>query len=90
MASEKKKKKDTAVWDAFVMVFQFGINMIVPIVMCMAIGIWIGNKTGAGWVTDPFFFIGARAGWVNVYKMSKRFMKPTEKRKGREDVKKNQ
>lgn len=80
-----RKKKDHGVWEALVMVLQFGINMIVPICMCVLIGVWIGNKTGADWVVVPLFFAGALAGGTNIYKMSKRLLKDDK-----EHVKKNE
>jgi hypothetical protein len=69
------KKDDHSVWDALIMVFQFGINMIVPIFMCTLFGVWLGNKLGIDWLAIPFFFIGAIAGGQNVYRMAKKFMK---------------
>jgi hypothetical protein len=69
------KKDDHIVWDALIMVFQFGINMIVPIFMCTLFGVWLGNKLGIDWLAIPFFFIGAIAGGQNVYRMAKKFMK---------------
>jgi hypothetical protein len=69
------KKDDHFVWDALIMVFQFGINMIVPIFMCTLFGVWLGNKVGIDWLAIPFFFIGAIAGGQNVYRMAKKFMK---------------
>ncbi len=66
-------KKDTRqVMDALVLVFQFGINMIVPIFLCCLLGFWIGNKTGISWMMIPFFFIGALAGFTNIYKMARK------------------
>lgn len=66
-------KKDTRqVMDALVLVFQFGINMIVPISLCCLLGIWIGNKTGISWMMIPFFFVGALAGFTNIYKMARK------------------
>jgi hypothetical protein len=69
------KKDDHFVWDALIMVFQFGISMIVPIFMCTLFGVWLGNKLGIDWLAIPFFFIGAIAGGQNVYRMAKKFMK---------------
>ena len=81
------KKDNRQVIDALILVLQFGINMLVPIFMCCALGIWIGNKTGISWMMIPFFFIGARAGGTNVYRMAKRIYE----RDNKEDkhVKKN-
>ena len=43
--SKKNKKDDMRyVWDALIMVFQFGINMLVPIFICTFLGVWIGKK----------------------------------------------
>lgn len=83
----KKKTDNRMVMDALIMVFQFGINMIVPIFICTLLGVWIGDKTGATWVTVPLFFIGAIAGGNNIYKMSKRIMNSSSK--GSKNVKKN-
>lgn len=71
----KKQKKDHMVWDALVMVFQFGINMLVPIFICTLFGVWLGNKLDRDWIAIPLFFIGAVAGGQNVYRMAKKFMK---------------
>ena len=82
-------KKDTRqVMDALVLVFQFGINMIVPILMCTLFGVWIGDKTGAAWVTVPLFFVGALAGGTNIYKMSKKLIESDSKGKTDRNVKK--
>ena len=54
-----KRDNKKEVMNALIMVFQFGINMIVPIFLCTLAGVWIGKKTGADWVTVPLFFIGA-------------------------------
>ena len=82
-------KKDTRlVLDALVLVFQFGINMIVPIFLCCLLGIWIGDKTGISWMMIPFFFIGALAGFTNIYKVSRKIYSRSDK--DRNHVKKDQ
>lgn len=65
------------------MVFQFGINMIVPIFICTMLGVWIGDKTGVDWVTVPLFFLGALAGANNIYRMVRRFIKSDEDSRSR-------
>ena len=67
------KKDNRQVMNALVLVFQFGINMVVPIFLCCMVGIWIGNKTGISWMI-PFFFIGALAGFNNIYKMARKLI----------------
>lgn len=82
----KKKQNDRQVFDALIMVFQFGINMLVPIFLCTLAGAWIGQKTGHTWIAIPLFFVGAFAGFTNVYKMAKRLIDSDDK--DRNDVKK--
>lgn len=66
------KKENRQVMDALILIFQFGLNMLVPIFMCSALGIWLGRRTGVSFMMIPFFFIGALAGGTNVYRMAKR------------------
>ena len=73
-----KRDNKKEVMNALIMVFQFGINMIVPIFLCTLAGVWIGKKTGADWVTVPLFFIGAFAGANNIYRMVQKFLKPED------------
>ncbi|MCM1105324.1 MAG: AtpZ/AtpI family protein [Blautia sp.] len=73
------KKENSQIMRALILVFQFGINMLVPIFMCSLAGIWIGNKTGISWMMIPFFFVGALAGGTNVYKMARREWKEPDK-----------
>lgn len=81
----KKVKKNTIV-NAASMVSQFGINMMVPIVLCVGAGAWIGDKYDMDWIVIPLFFMGALAGYTNIYKAAKQFMKKESKKN---DVKKN-
>ena len=76
MYMNRDNKKE--VMNALIMVFQFGINMIVPIFLCTLAGVWIGKKTGADWVTVPLFFLGAFAGANNIYRMVQKFLKPED------------
>lgn len=73
--------------EALSMVLQFGINMLVPIGMCVAFGVWIGNKYDMNWIVVPLFFVGALAGITNIYKMVQKFIKQDTKKE--RDAKKN-
>lgn len=84
----KKKSNNNEVMQAFAMVLQFGINMLVPIVMCTLAGVWLGNKYDINWIVIPLFFIGALAGGNNIYRMTKGFLKDKNTKK-ENDVKKN-
>ena len=61
---------------ALVMILQFGINMLVPILLCTMAGVWIGNRIGINWIAIPMFFIGALAGGNNIYRMAKKLIDP--------------
>ena len=51
---------------------QFGINMLVPIIMCTLFGVWLGDKFDVPIVTVPLFMAGALAGFRNVFIMAKK------------------
>ncbi|MBQ2900765.1 MAG: AtpZ/AtpI family protein [Agathobacter sp.] len=85
-----KKVNMREITESFSMVLQFGINMLVPIVMCIAVGVWIGDKYNMDWIVIPLFFVGALAGYTSIFKMVKQYLKKTEKKtKKEQDVKKN-
>jgi len=66
------------------MVFQFGINMLVPVCGMTALGIFLDHKFGTSWIMILFFFIGAIAGGQNVYRMAKQVYEKDD-RDGEED-----
>ena len=84
-----KSKNNNEVFQSFAMVMQFGINMIVPIVMCTLIGVWIGDKFDISWIVIPLFFMGALAGGQNIYRMTKK-MYQTHNGKGKKNAEKNE
>ena len=85
-----KKVNKRELTESFSMVLQFGLNMIIPIVMCIALGVWIGDKYDMDWIVIPLFFVGALAGYTSIFKMVKQYLKKTEKKtKKEQDVKKN-
>ncbi|MCC8168561.1 MAG: AtpZ/AtpI family protein [Clostridiales bacterium] len=77
----KKSKRDRQVFEAFTMVLQFSISMLVPIGLCTALGVWLGNRTGISWMLVPFFILGVLSGGTGVYKMARRFISRSEGRK---------
>lgn len=64
-------KKKNRVIKCLAMITQFGITMLVPIFLSTFIGIVIGNKLSQPIICIPFFFIGALAGFRNVYSLAK-------------------
>lgn len=73
-------KNQRKVFQALALVLQFGLNMVVPIGMCMVFGIWLDNKYDMPWVIIVMFFVGALAGFTNIFKMAKPLMKSDRKK----------
>lgn len=85
-----KKKNNRQVAEALSMVMQFGINMLVPIGIMVALGVWIGGKYNMDWVVIPLFIAGVLAGYNSIFRMVKKYLKTNDVRTKKEkDVKKN-
>ena len=67
-----KRRYGKSVYRSFALVMQFGINMLVPICMMSALGIFLDEKLGTSFFMILLFFVGAIAGGQNVYRMAKR------------------
>lgn len=67
----KKNRYKTEVYKSLALITQFGINMIVPIFLCMFIGIILDRKLGTRFIVIVMFFLGAAAGARNVYVFAK-------------------
>ncbi len=61
-----------SVFRSLIMISQFGINMIVPMIVCGALGWFLDKKLGTGFLAIVLFFVGALAGFTNVYRMAKK------------------
>lgn len=81
MAGRTKKYYDKSVYRSMALITQFGINMLVPICMMTALGIYLDNKLGTSFLMIIFFFVGAIAGGQNVYRLAKRIYEAPEKSK---------
>ncbi len=68
---KKRKKLDKSVYQSLALISQFGINMLVPIGLMLCLGIWLDGKLGTSWIAILCFFIGAAAGFQNIYRMAK-------------------
>ena len=65
------KKDNRSVIQTLTLIFQFGISML---------GVWLGNLTGINWLMIPFFFMGALAGFTNIYKTVRKLYRQEEKK----------
>ena len=69
---KQRKGDERIVFQSLAMITQFVLNMIVPICMMSALGVWLDGKLGTSWLTILFFVLGAVAGAQNVYRIAKR------------------
>ena len=72
-------KYDKSVYRSLVLITQFGINMLVPIFLCTAVGVSLGRKFSIDWLAIPFFMAGALAGFRNIFIMAKRIYSGKER-----------
>ncbi len=80
-----KKTNDTHRMLAYFM--QFSINMLVPIGLCSFIGYWIDDKLGTSCFFVILFFIGALAGFRNIYILVKKVTKKPDEENNSDDSK---
>lgn len=60
------------VYRALVMITQFGVNMLVPIFLCSFLGMFLDRKLGTNIWMVALFFVGALAGFTNVFRFAKK------------------
>jgi F0F1-type ATP synthase assembly protein I len=80
-----KKTNDTHRMLAYFM--QFSINMLVPIGLCSFIGYLIDEKLGTSCFFVILFFIGALAGFRNIYILVKKVTKKPDEENNSDDSK---
>lgn len=65
-------KYNKNVYRALMMISQFGINMLVPIFICSFAGMFLDWKFETSFWTVVLFFVGALAGFTNVFRFAKK------------------
>lgn len=76
-------KMGKSVWKGLVMLTQIGISMMVPIFLCLFLGIKIDQWLNTNWLVLIFLGLGIGAAFRNVYHLTKNFY---AKDKAREDA----
>lgn len=54
------------------MITQFGVNMLVPIFLCSFAGMFLDRKFGTNIWMVALFFVGALAGFTNVFRFARK------------------
>ena len=78
--ARKKRHYDKSVYRSIAMVTQFGLNMLVPIGLMSALGIYLDRRLGTSYWMIILFFVGAIAGGQNVYRMARQIYAPKEEK----------
>lgn len=87
---KRRKSYDKSVFRSLALVTQFGINMLVPICLMTALGMFLDDKLGTCWLVILFFVMGAAAGGQNVYRMARQvYEEPPERDKLKEQGSRN-
>lgn len=82
MAGKKRRKTDgydRNVFRMLTMISQFGINMIVPMCMCFFVGYFLDQRLGTSYLSVIGFFIGALAGFRNIYVFSSKMLQKNDR-----------
>ncbi len=69
------KKERNEVANALVLIVQIGITMLIPILMCGIGGAYLDGKLGTKWIGLLGFILGAIAGFQNVYRLVKKYLR---------------
>ncbi len=85
MATKKRdnKKYNRTVFQSLTMISQFGINMIVPIVLCSLAGYYLDKRLGTSCLVIILFFVGALAGFRNIYLFAQKIFRQPPQTKNR-------
>ena len=67
----KKRKYDRSVFMSMSLISQFGITMVVPMAMMFAVGYFLDQYLGTSYWTILLFFVGALAGFRNIYTLAR-------------------
>ncbi len=78
-------KYKKSVFKSLALITQLGISMIVPIAMCVALGLWLDNRFGIH-TFIPLMILGMLAGGRNVYRMAMAASKDDDGDTGKSDL----
>jgi F0F1-type ATP synthase assembly protein I len=70
----EKEPYQKEVFQAFTLITQLGISMLIPIFAMTLVGIALDRKFGTSFWTILLFFVGAIAGGNGVFRIMKKFL----------------
>ena len=85
-------KYHKTVYQSLSLITQFGITMVVPIFLCSFLGWYLDEKFQTTWLFVALFFIGALAGFRNIFILAQKVFEEkddTMERKRRRGLQKN-
>ncbi len=83
-------KYNKTVYRALVMITQFGVNMLVPIFLCSFAGMYLDRKLGTNVWMVALFFVGALAGFTNVFRFARKIYEiPAQTRRRSKQIRGN-
>ncbi len=85
-----KRHYNKSVYRSLVLVMQLGFDMLVPICLMTALGIFLDRKLGTSFFVILSFFAGALAGAQNIYRLAKKIMETDEDHEKKEREKKDE
>ena len=77
----RERNNPKKVLRSLTLITQFGINIIVPIFLCSFVGIFIDRKLNTSFCMILLFFVGAIAGFRNIYILSRQIYEDKDRRK---------
>lgn len=70
-----KKNNAKNTFRMLTLISQFSLNMLVPICLCFFVGMWLDRLLGTSYLSVVLFFVGAIAGFRNVYVFARQMTK---------------
>lgn len=77
-------KYSNSVFKCLTLITQFTINMLVPIFLCSFLGMFIDRKCNTSFWFVILFFVGALAGFRNIFILAKKIYEKKEGEHGYE------
>lgn len=77
--------KHTNGYQNLVLLSQISIHMMVPIFLCLFVGLWLDKKFDT-WFTIPLLFLGIAAGGRNAYLLAMNAVKRDDRRKKKDET----